>query len=105
MCLKSHTAGTMARRDPTAASISHQPSSSDFRAVLPYRLRHLLVQIGENDVKTAKDDPLGLNNYELMHALINIVEEFHRQGVGRVVFDSLFHRHHSGYNSRCNRLN
>ena len=39
------------------------------------------VQIGENDVKTAKDDPLGLNNYELMHALINIVEEFHRQGV------------------------
>ena len=39
------------------------------------------VQIGENDVKTAKDDPLGLNNHDLMHALINIVEEFHRQGV------------------------
>ena len=39
------------------------------------------VQIGENDVKTAKDDPLGLNNYDLMHALINIVEEFNRQGV------------------------
>ena len=36
------------------------------------------VQIGENDVKTAKDDSLGLNNHELMHALINIVEEFHR---------------------------
>ena len=39
------------------------------------------VQIGENDVKTAKDDPLGLNNQELMHAKINIVEKFHRQGV------------------------
>ena len=38
------------------------------------------VQIGENDVKTAKDDPLGLNNHDLAHALINIVEEFHRQG-------------------------
>ena len=34
-------------------------------------------QIGENDVKTAKDDPLGLNNQELTHALISIVEEFH----------------------------
>ena len=47
------------------------------------------VQIGKNDVKTAKDDPLGLNNPmrdtlpkttspkshfdDLMHALINIV--------------------------------
>ena len=31
------------------------------------------VQIGENDVKTAKDDPLGLNNHDLMNALINIV--------------------------------
>ena len=39
------------------------------------------VQIGENDVKTAKDDPLRLNNREFMHALINIVEQFHRQGV------------------------
>ena len=39
------------------------------------------VQIGENDVKTAKDDPPGLNNHELMHALIDIVDEFHRQGV------------------------
>ena len=39
------------------------------------------VQIRENDVKTAKDDLLGLNNHDLMHALINIVEEFHRQGV------------------------
>ena len=58
------------------------------------------VQIGENDVKTAKDDPLGLNN-----ALIDIVEEFHRQGVRRVVFGSLFPRHHSDYNKRCNRLN
>ena len=66
---------------------------------------HLLVQISENDAKTAKDDPLGLNNYELVHALINIVEEFHRQGVRLERFDSLFPRHHSGYNSRCNRLN
>ena len=63
------------------------------------------VQIGENDVKTAKDDPLVLNNHDLMHALINIVEEFHRQGVRRVVFVPLFPRHHSGYNKRCNRLN
>ena len=63
------------------------------------------VQIGENDVKTAKDDQLGLNNHELMHALINVVNEFHKQGVKRVVFGSLFHRHHSGYNKRCNRLN
>ena len=31
------------------------------------------VQIGENDVTTAKDDPFGLNNHDLMHALINIV--------------------------------
>ena len=57
------------------------------------------VKIGENDVKTAKD------NHELMNALINVVNEFHRQGVKRVVFGSLFHRHHSGYNKRCNRLN
>ena len=28
------------------------------------------VQIRENDVKTAKDDRLGLNNHDLMHALI-----------------------------------
>ena len=34
----------------------------------------------------------------LMHLLINVVEEFHRQGVRRVVFGSLFPRHHSGYN-------
>ena len=63
------------------------------------------VQIGKNDVKTAKDDPLGLNNHDLMYALINIVEEFHRQGVRRVVFVPLFPRHHSGYIKRCNRLN
>ena len=63
------------------------------------------VQIGENDVKTAKDDPLGLNNHELMHALIIIVEVFHRQGVRRVVFVPLFPRHHSRYNKRCDRLN
>ena len=37
----------------------------------------------------AKDGPLGINNHELMHALINIVEDFHRQGVRRVVFGSL----------------
>ena len=69
---------------------------------LPY---NYFVQIGENDVKTAKDDPLGLNNLDLMHALINIVEEFHRQGVRREVFVPLFPRHHNGYNKRCNRLN
>ena len=63
------------------------------------------VQIGENDVKTAKDDPLGLNNQDLRHALINIVERFHRQGVRRVVFVPLFPRHHSGYDKQCNRLN
>ena len=63
------------------------------------------VQIGENDVKTAKDYLLCLNNHDLMHALINIVEEFHRQGVRRVVFVPLFPRYHSGYNKRCNRLN
>ena len=39
------------------------------------RLAHIcFVQIGENDAKTDKDDPLGLNTYELVHALINIVE-------------------------------
>ena len=54
------------------------------------------VQIGENDVKTAKDDQFGLNNHEVMHALINSVEEFHRQSVRRVVFAPLFP---SGYNS------
>ena len=48
----------------------------------------------------AKGGQLGINNHELIHALINIVEEFHR----RVVFGSLFPRHHSGYNKRCNRL-
>ena len=48
----------------------------------------------------AKDGPLGINNHELIHARINIVEEFHR----RVVFGSLFPRHHSGYNKRCNQL-
>ena len=58
------------------------------------------VQIGENDV-----DPLSLNNHDLMHALINIDEEFHRQGVRRVVFVPLSPRHHNGYNKRCNRLN
>ena len=63
------------------------------------------VQIGENDVKTAKDDPLGLNNHDLMHALIDIVEEFHRQCVRRVVLVPLFPRHHSGYNKGCNRVN
>ena len=40
-----------------------------------------------------------------MHALINVVNEFLKQGVKPVVFGSLFHRHHSGYNKRCNRLN
>ena len=61
------------------------------------------VQIGENDVKTAKEYQLGLNNPELMHALINVVNEFHRQGIKRVVFGSFFHRHHN--NKRCNQLN
>ena len=63
------------------------------------------VQIGENDVKTAKNDSLGLNTHKLMPALINIVEEFQRQGVRRVVFGSLFLKHHSVYNKRCNWLN
>ena len=64
------------------------------------------VQIGENDVKTAiKDDRHGLNNYDLVHVLINIVKDFHRQGVRRVVFVPLLARHHSRYNKRCNRLN
>ena len=85
-------------------SISRQPSS-DFRAVRPYRLRHLLCPDRGNDVKTAKHDSLGLNTHELMHALINIAEQFHKQGVRRVVFGSLFLRHHSVYNKRCNRLN
>ena len=85
-------------------SISHQPSS-DFRPVQPYRLRHLLCPDRGNDVKTAKDDSLGLNTHELMHALINIVAQFHKQGVRRVVFGSLFLRHHSVYNKRCNWLN
>ena len=57
-----------------------------------------LARSGENDVKTAKDDPLGLNNHDLMHALINVGEEFHRQGVRRVVCVPLFPRHNSGYN-------
>ena len=57
------------------------------------------VQIGENDVKTAKNDQLGLNNHDLMHALINIVKEFHRQDVRRVVFVPLFPRHYSGATS------
>ena len=85
--------------------ISHQPSS-DFRAVRPYRLRHLLCPDREkNEVKTAKDDPLSLV-LKITHSLISIIEEFHRQGVRCVVFGSLvFHRHHSGYNKRCNRLN
>ena len=61
------------------------------------------VQVGENDVKTAKDDPLALNNHNLMHVLINIVK-FHRQGVRLVVFVPLFPRHHSGYNKQFNRL-
>ena len=55
--------------------------------------------------ETANDDPLGLNYQELMHAPINIVEEFHRQGVRREVFGSLFPRHQSLYSKRSNRLN
>ena len=63
-------------------SISHKPSS-DFRAVQPYRVRYMLCSDRENDVKTAKDDQLGPNNHELMHAPIDIVEEFHREGVNK----------------------
>ena len=62
----------------------------------PYRLRHLLCPDRGNDVKTAKDDSLGLIIHELMHVLINIVEE---------LFGPLFPRHQSGYNKRCNWLN
>ena len=68
-----------------------------FRALRSTDYDICFVQNGENDVKTAKDDPLCLNNHDLMHALINIVEEFHRQGVRRVVFVPLFPRQHSGY--------
>ena len=87
-------------------SISHQPSS-DFRPVRPYRLRNLLCpdRGGGDDVKTANDDPLGLNNQELMNALIIIAEEFHRHGVRCEVFGSLFPRHQSLYSKRINRLN
>ena len=53
----------------------------------------------------AKDGPLGINYHELMHALISIVKEFHRQGVRRLVFASLFPGHHSGYNKRWKPLN
>ena len=61
------------------------------------------IQIGENDVKTSKE--LGLKNHELMHALVDIVKECRRQGVRKALFGSLFPRHHSGHNKRCNRLN
>ena len=63
------------------------------------------MQIGENDIKTEEDDELCLNNHELMYALVDVVKEFQKQGVRRVGFGSLFHRHHSGYNKRCKRLN
>ena len=70
--------------------IIHQPSS-DFRAVRPYRLRHLLCPDREkNEVKTAKDDLLSLV-LKITHSLISIIEEFHRQGVRCVVFVTLSH--------------
>lgn len=56
------------------------------------------VQIGENDM-------LNLSNHQLMHSLVNVVREFQRQGVRRVVFGSLFHRHDRRYNKLCKRLN
>ena len=68
------------------------------------RQRHLAkfdvcyVQIGENDV-------LSLSNHQLMYKLVNIIHEFQRQGVRRVVFGSLFHRHDRRYNKLCKRLN
>ena len=43
----------------------------------------------------AKDDPLGINTHESMHmhALINIVEEFHRQGVKCSRLNKLLRKH------------
>lgn len=67
------------------------------------------VQIGENDVRNddgdsrRKHEPL--NNHELMYALLEIVNEFHRQGVPRVMCGNLFQRHSWSYNKHCKRFN
>ena len=67
------------------------------------------IQIGENDVKSDKDNDRTqqkrLNNHDLMHELLGIVEEFRRHGVQRVVFGSLFQRHERSYNRRAKRFN
>ena len=62
------------------------------------------VQIGEKDIKIDNEAD-GLNKYQLMYALIDVIDEFQRQGVRDVAFGSLFQRHFSGYNKRCKRLN
>ena len=46
----------------------------------------VFIQIWENDV-------LDMNNHQLMHALIDIYNEFRRQGVRHIVFGTMFHRH------------
>ena len=83
----------LGRSSQIRRSISHQPSS-DFR---PVRALLTMTSALSRSGKMMSRQ-LRLNNHELMHALINIVEEFHRQGVRRVVFGSLFLRHQSLYN-------
>ena len=56
------------------------------------------VQIGENDM-------MYLTNHQLMYRLLRIINEFHRQGVRRVAFGSMFLRHDRQYNKRAKRLN
>ena len=62
------------------------------------------VQIGENDVKTAKNDLFDLNNHDLMHALINIIEEFQRQGVRHVTCLSPYSLATIGFRPRLSTL-
>ena len=73
-------------------SISHQPSS-DFRPVRPYRLRHLLCLDRGNDVKAAKDDSLGHNIHELMHALYDIDKIVWRRVITSYSSNKYRHRH------------
>ena len=69
------------------------------------------IQIGENNIKNddaekkKKKTKEPLNNHELMYALIEIVSEFYRQGVPRVICGNLFQRHSSSYNKHCKRFN
>ena len=70
----------------------HQPSS-DFRPVLPYQLRRLLCPDCGNDVKAAKDDSLGLNIHELMHALYDIDKIVWRRVITYCSSNKYRHRH------------